>query len=212
MSSKKRKRKGKNKKKEIGIGIISGVIISLLAQFLSYWFSPSYVDVSALILSTNFCQINDESDTYGLFCLDCNPQVNVFLDNNNEGFIRVNKVSIKTKNFTALNKHDVTLRNDIGGLGEIEKSIYLKTKVSSSIGQKHECEYNYELDDYSYDDYIELANNSSDKFHITLEPEQSGKYEIQFEIEYTYHGIKKKIKTKTYSFVYINQFINNFYE
>ncbi len=187
------------------------IVTIIIGAITAYHFMPSFTEASAIISVYNFCKIDDKKEMYSLSDLYNKPQIDVYFDNNNDSFIRVESIIIKTRRFTNLNKSDVTIIRDAGGLGNAEEPIYLKSKVSSVAGDKCTCEYNYELADYDADYYIELSANSGDKYHITLEPEQSGKYEIRIEIEYTYNGKRKRTKTESCEFVYLNESISEFY-
>lgn len=202
-----------NEKKKPSIikSAIKTITISILSIIVAYYFIPSFVEISAEINGYDFCSVHIDSKMYNLFCSDSMPRLSVYLDNNNDGLIRVENINVRTKSFVRLDKSDVSIISDVGGMGDTEKPIYLISKVSSKINGVEKCDYNYELGEYSSNDYIELASNSGDKFFINLEPLQSGIYEVQIEFDYVYHGKERTIITEPCTFVYMNQSISDFY-
>ena len=203
--------KDKNTKSSILSNIIiTAILTAVIAPIANYYFAPSLVETSLAVSSVEYCQINSNKETHPLFT-DNKPKLEVYFDNNNEGFVRVNKVTVRTKEYVGLKKSDISLRSDIGGQGDIEKPIYLKSKVSSIRDGTYDCEYDNNLGSYTPNEYIELVPNSGDKFFITLDAVFDGIYDVEIEIEYTYHGKTRTIVTDNCTFVYINQPINNFY-
>ena len=191
--------------------LLSLIATVVLGAIVAYHFVPSLVEISASVCADTYCTVSTDSKTYGLFCMDVIPELNVYLDNNNDGFIRVEKISVRTNSFTSLSESDVMLNPDVGGMGDNEEPIYLISKVSCRANGVEECDYNYERGEYSPNDYIELDAHSGDKFFFNLEPSRSGIYEIQIEIDYVYNGKEGTITTEPCLFVYMNQSINDFY-
>ncbi len=199
-------------KKILGL-VFTICITAVVTAIVNYHLAPVFIETSIEVSADECCETVNDTEIYSLFRTFNDPEISVFLDNNNSGHIRIEEIYVRTNIFTELNVDDIILRTDIGGSGDVEEPIYLISKVSARNNGVYKCDFNYELGNYSSGEYIEIAPNSSDKLFINLEPVFSGKYDIQVEIKYTYNGKSRTIATEPCTFIYMNYpIIDNFTE
>ena len=194
--------------------IITACITAYITTTLPHYLSPMYTDISIQNIGLDFCQIQIDSkdkvcEMYSSGSIP--PRTEIYLDNNNDSFIRITDICVNVIDYAYITEEDIIYSPDIGGSGDIEPPIYLKTKIEPHVGtMKAEIDWDLNLE-YGKDtinesdSYIEIAQKTSDKFFLTMNTNKQGYYSIEVEFRYKYHGKMHTIKTETIDYIFIEK-------
>lgn len=94
--------------------LIATIIVAYISTLVPYYMPPIHTDVSALIVGSDFGQIELNTEVYNIFFEDFIPALEIYLDNNNEGYIRVTEILVNVTKYDYIKEEEIIYRNDIG--------------------------------------------------------------------------------------------------
>lgn len=185
--------------------------MACISAIVPYYLTPIHTNAFIQTAGSDFGQIEPNVEACNVFFKDSVPRIEVYFDNNNDGFIRITDIFVNVIEYEYILEKDIIYRTDIGGMGDIKEPIYLKTEIEPYIGSA-KTEMNWELN-IKYrsdviaksDNYIEIAESTSEKFFIKMDTDKQGYYGVEIEFHYMYHGVKHKAKTEVYNYIFIDK-------
>lgn len=209
----------KNKVKSFFKWIIAAIVTACISATVPYYLSPIHTNISTHQIGLYFGQRKNGSrnEILDIYFKDLIlPRIEIYIDNNNDSFIRISDIYVNVIKYDQITENDIIYRPDLGGLGDIEKPIYLTTEIPPYVGTvKAEIDWdlNFEYGNNSAiidsGSYIEIAGNTSDKFLITMNTNKQGYYSIEVEFCYKFHGTTHTIKTEKFDFIYLDMNYND---
>lgn len=192
---------------------IIGIVVSTIIGATVTYNLPARISAYALPSGIDIYDVIGYDEPYCVYFYDDKPKLELYFDNNNDGFIRISSINIVVQECHAIDYSDLSL-GEYGGRGGIQDIIYLYAKINSetsinpcvllegypeNLSQIKEATHSY----------IEIEGNSSDLFFVLLDVNKQGLYEVTFEIQYVYHG-REHIVTADSEFVYLNRTRDDF--
>ena len=125
-----------------------------------------------------------------------------FLHNDGESNIVVNDIYVDVLNYEKLEQFELD-PTDYGSMGDTEKPIVLKGEIMPEKG-KNQFAVEEALDSNdSLKSMIVLDPNSSDKYVVNAEIDESGVYEICLQFDYTYKKQSYTTRSNSIKFIHV---------
>lgn len=194
--------------------LIASIAVACISTTVPYYLSPVHTNISIQRIGIDFGQIqaNSKDKIYEIYFKDlCPPRVEIYLDNNNDSFIRITDIYVNIIQYNNITEKDIIYRPDIGGLGGIKPPIYLKAKIepyAETTKAEIDLDLNLKYENNiisKADNYIEIGQKTSDKFFLTMNTTQQGCYSIEVVFYYKYHGKTHTIKTETIDYIFLEK-------